>query len=219
MNNQLQELLSHGAVILRDCLPKNALNELAEKANAMRFSPFSYSFQMASLVDSGALSHEELLGPVETNALSDLITAAMGHPVACDLQHSWLRKRFAPCNAPRHYHPNSWHQDGGLGVNFTPDTQLFLPMTQVVTYWIPLQRCGRECPSLELILHPLDTLLHYTELEDEKLRRRFPPDSSCAAELDLGDALILLPGTLHQTYELPEMTHDRLSLEYRFFAV
>ena len=63
----------------------------------------------------------------------------------------------------------------------------------------------------------LTDLLHYTELDDVRLRRRFAPDRFWAPELEFGDGLLFLPGTLHRTGVRPEMELDRLSAEYRFF--
>jgi hypothetical protein len=90
-------------------------------------------------------------------------------------------------------------------------------MTRLLTCWIPLDQCGKDSPGLEFITRPLDRLLHYTELHDAGLRRRFSADEFEAPELELGDGLLILPGTLHRTYVRPEMKRDRMSLEYRFF--
>lgn len=89
-------------------------------------------------------------------------------------------------------------------------------MTQVLTCWVPLQDCTGDRPGLEFIRQPLDALLHYTELADPDLRRRFPSERFWAPELKSGDAILFLPGTLHRTHVLPAMRHNRLSLEYRF---
>ena len=90
-------------------------------------------------------------------------------------------------------------------------------MTRMVTCWIPLDDCGRDRPGLEFVRGRLDSLLHYTELDDQRLRRRFAPESFWAPELRVGDALVFLDACLHRTYVRPEMTEDRLSVEYRFF--
>ena len=163
------------------------------------------------------LPSQELLAPVLSAGLDQLAAEIIGGPVACRLEHSWLRKRFAPRNAPPGHHPNSWHQDGGLGVKFPPAPGALPPMTRLVTCWITLDACGRDAPGLELIRHPLDTLLHFTELDDEKLRQRFIAEDFWSPELEPGDTLVMAPGVLHRTYVRPEMRHDRLSVEFRFF--
>src|SRR4051794_6721280 len=43
---------------------------------------------------------------------------ALGSPAICRMEHCWLRRQYAPSQAPRGSYPNSWHQDGGLGVTF-----------------------------------------------------------------------------------------------------
>jgi hypothetical protein len=118
---------------------------------------------------------------------------------------------------PRHYRPNNWHQDGGLGVSFPPTPGAMPPMSRLVTCWIPLSDCGRSSPGIEFINEALDRLLHYTELDDARLRQCFPADAFWAPDIALGDALVFPPGTLHRTYVRPEMTDDRLSIDYRFF--
>ena len=92
-------------------------------------------------------------------------------------------------------------------------------MTRLLTCWIPLQACGSDSPGLEFVRHKMDALLHYTELDDAGLRQRFPAELFWTPNLQFGDAVVLLPGTLHRTHVLPEMSRNRLSLEYRFFAL
>jgi hypothetical protein len=70
---------------------------------------------------------------------------------------------------------------------------------------------------LEFIRRPQGSLLHFTELEDAALRRRFQPQEFCAPDLESGDGLVFLNGTLHRTYSRPEMRQNRLSVEYRIF--
>jgi hypothetical protein len=227
----------HGVVLLRGvfptdiltpfkmaadaCLPDNKAPLAREPApgrlSAYRFTPFSHSVLLTALLDFGIASREQLLAPLTVEALRDLLPDALDEPVSCNLEHSWVRKRFAPGNAPPLYRPNTWHQDGGLGVAFTTDPASVPAMTHLLTCWIPLQACGTDAPGLELVRHRLDGLLHYTELDDHLLRQRFPPDEFRAPELEFGDGLLILPGTLHRTHVRPEMHQDRLSLEYRLF--
>ena len=91
-------------------------------------------------------------------------------------------------------------------------------MARLLTCWIPLQACGVDAPGLEFVRRPLDNLLHYSELDDAELRRRFEPEEFWAPALELGDGLVFLNGTLHRTYESPAMSRDRLSVEYRLLT-
>ncbi len=149
--------------------------------------------------------------------LPQLASTLAGMPFECRLEHCWLRRRYAPQHAPRGYHPNLWHQDGGLGVTFSANPQDVPPMTRLLTLWIPLTACGERSPGLEFIRCPLERLLHYTELNDANLRRSFPADAFWTPQLAAGDALFFHPGILHRTHVLATMTEDRLSVEYRFF--
>lgn len=181
--------------------------------------PFSYSISLRELVDAGVCTHSEVLAPLKTDGLAEILEESFSGVVECRLEQSFVRYRFAPRNAPRWYQPNTWHQDGGLGVAFGPDPNASFPMTQLVTCWVPLDACGRDRPGLEFVRHPMDALLHYTQLDDVTLRQRFAPAEFWAPEVQLGDGLVFLPGTLHRTFVQPEMEHDRLSIEYRFSRV
>lgn len=228
----LEQLREHGVVLLRSVFPLNALAGVRRAAQACfeaaeggsrqafperyRYNPLSCSVLLAALQDFGC-SAGDLSAPLAIAGLDALLAAALGSAAACRLEQAWVRKRFAPFHAPAGYHPNSWHQDGGLGVRFPPHDASAIPMTPLLTCWLPLDVCAGDRPALEFVRSRLDLLLHYTELDDATLRRRFAPEAFWVPELRPGDGLIFLNGTLHRTYAHPEMRRDRLSVEYRFF--
>jgi hypothetical protein len=226
------ELREQGIVLLRDVFQKEALLRLKQAAercfealgqaqsppDQYRFNRFSHSLLLTALRDFG-VSEEELLGPLSVPGLGIFFSAAMGRPCVCNLEQSWLRKKFAPRNAlAAGYHPQEWHQDGALGVRFPLKPGPALPMTELLTFWIPLNPCGEDSPGLEFIRSPQPALLHFTELDDTALRRRFPAHDFWSPGLYLGDGLIFLNSVLHRTCTRPEMLHNRLSVEYRIFA-
>ncbi len=136
------------------------------------------------------------------------------------MEQSWVRKKFSPANAPsREYYPHNWHQDGALGVHFPPEPGTAVPMTELLTCWIPLDACGRDSPGLEFVRGRQEALLHFTELEDAALRHRFEARRFWAPELEFGEGLVFLNSVLHRTYLRPEMVGSRLSVEYRVFPV
>jgi len=182
-----------------------------------RFSPFSHSVLLKALLEFGIDSHEDLVAPLSTEGLSDLLTDAMGEPVTCRLEESWVRKRFAPRNARSPYQPNVWHQDGGLGVAFGTEPDAALKMTKLLTCWVPLHPCGRNSPGLEFVRRGPESLVHYTELDDVMLRQRYSADQFWSPELQAGDIVVFLARSVHRTYVTPDMMEDRLSVEYRFF--
>ena len=216
------DLTAEPVSVLRSAFPIDILKGLRNAAEACfeaiaggdadpgryRFTPFSQSVLIDALRDFGA-----------GDPLAAIAASGISIPRAfeCRLQESWSRKRFAPHRAPPHYQPNSWHQDGGLGVSYGPAKNEVGPMTQLFTIWIPLQDCGVDSPGMEFVEQKLDHLLHFSELGDATLRQRFRPEAFCAPHLRLGDGLLLLPGTLHRTKVDSTMTLDRLSVEYRFF--
>ncbi len=228
----LEQLQKHGVVVLPSVFPLDALAALRTATQACfeaaeggsrqalpesyRYNPLSRSVLLAALRDFGC-SAEDLSAPLAIAGMDELFTGAMGGAVACQPEQTWVRKRYAPYHAPHGYHPNSWHQDGGLGVRFPARGDAAIPMTRLLTWWLPLDPCGGDRPALEFVRGRLDRLLHYTELDDAALRKRFAPEQFWVPELRPGDGLMFLNGTLHRTYVQPEMRADRLSVEYRFF--
>ena len=202
--------LQQGVLVLREAFPLEILTRFRIAAEACPFPPISYSMKLESLREFGA---DDLLNGIQT-----LAAEFMGQEVECRLHESWVRKRFAPRNAPPQYHPNSWHQDGGLGVKYEATGEVG-PMTQLVTCWIPLQDCGTQSPGLEFVRQRLPGLLHYRDLNDTALRQRFAPELFWAPELHVGDAVVFLADILHRTHATPEMQTDRLSIEYRLFPL
>jgi len=188
-------------------------------AERFRFNRFSHSVLLSALADFGCDS-EELTAPLSAPGLGSLFSEALGCEWACRMEHSWVRKKFAPLHAPAaEYFPQGWHQDGALGVQFSPEATPALAMTELLTCWIPLQACGVDSPGLEFVRGPQAGLLHFTELDDSALRRRFAAEDFWAPELEFGDGLVFLNSALHRTYTRAEMRHNRLSVEYRIFPV
>jgi hypothetical protein len=186
----LGQLQEHGVVLLRRVFPLNALAAVRRAAQACfeaaeggtrkvfpemyRYNPLSRSVLVGALQDFGC-SAQELSAPLATAGLDALLAGALGAAAGCHLEQSWVRKRYAPFHAPTGYHPNSWHQDGGLGISFLPRAESACPMTRLLTCWLPLDPCTGDRPALEFVRRRLDRLVHYTELDDAILRRRFAP--------------------------------------------
>ncbi len=235
--DQVIELSERGIVLLRDIFATDSLRRLkaaAERcfaaisqANSIpdryHFNQFSNSLHLTALADFSC-SGQDLLAPLSTPGLDTLFSASLGHAWTCSMEHSWLRKKFAPSQAPtRAYHPQDWHQDGALGVRFPEQPFLAesgpgLLMTELLTCWIPLNACGTDSPGLEFIHRPQPSLLHFNELNDSALRQRFSSQLFWAPKLEFGDGLVFLNSVLHRTHTHAQMTRNRLSIEYRIFA-
>jgi len=226
------QLRERGLALLRDAFPKDSLTGLKDAAarcfeaivagkpfpEQYHFNRYSHSVLLTALTDFGGGGSEQLAAPLSASGLDQLFSEAMGCEWACHMEQSWVRKKFAPLQAPGpEYHLQNWHQDGALGVRFPLESGPVIPMTPLLTCWIPLNPCGRDSPGLEFIRRRQVALLHFTELDDTALRQRFPPQEFWAPALELGDGLVFLNGTLHRTYTRPDMRHNRLSVEYRIF--
>lgn len=182
-----------------------------------RYNRFSHSVLLPALLDFGCDSSLQLLAPLTESGLDLSLSDVVGCGLVPSMEESWVRKKDAPRHAPKAHHPQDWHQDGALGVRFPTAPGIAVPMTRLVTCWLPLNPCGTDSPGLEFIRRRQEALLHFTELNDANLRRRFASDEFWAPDLDLGDVLVFLNGTLHRTYLQPRMEHDRVSTEYRLF--
>ncbi len=226
------QLREHGVVLLHGVLSAATLAPFRDAAvrcfsaigaapavpEPYRFSPSSHSVLLTSLLDFGFARSADLLAPLSAPALTSLLSHDPHADLACSLDQSWLRKKFAPQHAPLSgYHLQNWHQDGALGVRFPPQPGPLIPMTRLLTCWIPLDPCGIDSPGLEFVRRRQPALLHFTELADASLRRRFPPEDFWAPALEPGDALVFTNDALHRTHAHPGMRHDRLSVEYRLF--
>jgi hypothetical protein len=229
------QLREHGIALLRGSFARDSLTRL--KAAAIRcfaaagteeflpehykFNRYAHSILLTALLEFGC-GLEDLLAPISTPSLQSLFSEAMHRDCTCNLQQSWLRKKFPPSHLPASgYHPQDWHQDGALGIRFPLNPELAsmqsIPMTELLTCWIPLEPRGKDRPGLEFVLGPQPSLLHFSELNDATIRQRFPPESFRAPELAFGDGLVFLNSILHRTHTHPEMQHSRLSIEYRLF--
>jgi hypothetical protein len=226
---QLQE---QGVALLWNVFPQDSLTTLKEAAaqcfeaigtqrslpEHYQFNRFSHSVLLTALTDFGCGSSQELLAPLSAPGLDQSFSEVMGCEWTCRMEQSWVRKKFTPLQAPDpQYHPQGWHQDGALGVRFPLEAGPVMPMTQLLTCWLPLNPCGRDSPGLEFVRTRQTALLHFTELDDSALRQRFPAQEFWAPALEFGDGLVFLNSTLHRTYACPEMRHNRLSVEYRIF--
>lgn len=226
-------LRDQGIVLLRGAVAHGDLKKMKKAASRCfeaiaagkplpqryRFSRSSHSVLLDALTDFGC-DGRELLAPFATPGLEELFADVMGGGWTCNLEQSWVRKKFAAQQAPSlEYFPHSWHQDGALGVQFSSEPGPAIPMTRLVTCWIPLNPCGRDSPGLEFVRGRQPALLHFTELNDAALRQRFPAEKFWAPELEVGDGLVFMNSVLHRTYARQEMRHSRLSVEYRIFPI
>jgi hypothetical protein len=226
------QLCEQGIALLRGVFAKGPLNRLKEATGRCfqaigtegslperyRFNRSSHSFLLTALLDFGYDGAEELTAPLATPGLEQLFLETMGPEWTCKMEQSWVRKKFAPLPTPATgYHLQDWHQDGALGVRFPLESGPVIPMTELLTCWIPLNACGADSPGLEFVRRPQPALLHFTELGDSALRKRFSPAEFWAPTLEFGDGVVFLNNVLHRTYVRPGMRRDRLSVEYRIF--
>ncbi len=224
-------LRQEGVVLLRSFFAREPLTLLREAAvrcfeaieggipipdHYYGFTRQSHSVRLPALLDFGIESEPALTAPLSENGLSEMFSCLVGGACRCRLEHSWVRKKFAPRNAHRPgYHIQDWHQDGAPGAQFPLQPGPVIPETNLVTCWIPLHACGRNSPGLEFIRNPPPALLHYTELDDTALRRRFGPAAFWAPALEFGDGLVFSNKVLHRTHVDADMRGDRISVEYR----
>lgn len=177
-----------------------------------------------SICESGNTT-DKVLSILANSPAYEILFSMMGNEILCNTTQARFRKQYALNNYPPLHMPHSWHQDGALGVTFKElpkhNEQPYIEesLTPLITCWIPLTTCGCESPGIQFVTRKLDRLLHYQYLNDRAIAELFKPDEFWSPELKLGDVLIFLNGTLHKTYVTHSMKQDRLSLEFRLFAL
>jgi len=225
-------LRDEGVVLLRGFFELEMLTQLREAAGRCfeaidgevqvperyGFTRQAHSVGLRALLDFGMESEGALLEPLGAGGLGAMFSDVVGGKWRCRLEHTWVRKKFAPRNAPGSwYHLQDWHQDGALGVQFPLAPGPAIPAANLATCWIPLDACGKESPGLEFIRRPQPALLHFSELGDADLRQRFDGAAFWAPTLEFGDGLVFRSDVLHRTHVDDKMSGDRMSVEYRIF--
>lgn len=133
------------------------------------------------------------------------------------------KSNAAMWDAPIHYHV---------------DAQYFPDHYFSVNFWTPLTPCGRHAPGLQVVISPVEETKRYMKYNPEgypkiatdfaythkfdreaNLEARildfFGEESFFAPEFEVGDILVISNYTLHRTFQHPDMTEQRLSLEVR----
>ena len=227
-----ERLREDGVVLVREFFERRMLARLREAADRCfaaieggasvsgnyRYSREAHSVGLPALKDFGVDGDTELMAPLLGDGLGVMFSDLVGERWRCRLEHCWVRKKFAPRNAPATgYHLQDWHQDGALGARFPLAPGQEITATGLATCWIPLDACGRSSPGLEFIRNVRPGLLHFTELKDAALRERFDAAAFWAPELEFGDGLVFRNDVLHRTQVNGDMRGDRMSVEYRIF--
>jgi len=94
-----------------------------------------------------------------------------------------------------------------------------------VNVWVPLVPCGVDAPSLEIMAARTDKIFptvssagdyNQTEITAAVVYEAFPPELRFYPKPEVGDAVVLLGGTIHRSHIAPGMTRARMSVEMRF---
>jgi hypothetical protein len=171
------------------------------------FVPTASSLGLSAL---GPLARE--IATQIQRAVGGPMEAVMGTSSRPLLESAWLRRQFAPGQAPTYHAPHAWHQDGGLGFDYLNDTDLAGGLLPMVTCWCPLVACGRDAPGLAYLPGRRDALLSIDALSRVAGAVEAP-------DLMPGDVLLFTGDVLHRTHARPEMTRDRVSVEVRYVPV
>jgi hypothetical protein len=114
------QLREQGLALLRDVFPKDSLTGLKHAAarcfeaitagkpspEHYHFNRYSHSVLLTALMDFDCSGAEQLLAPLSAAGLDQLFSEAMGCEWACNMEQSWVRKKFTPLQAPSpEYHP------------------------------------------------------------------------------------------------------------------
>ncbi len=188
--------------------------------SSYNFLPHVTSLNISALNDYDSQIITDILSLIKNSLIQQILVQIMGENLKIKLDQCWLRKQYAPSNYHNLHQPHRWHQDGALGLKFpliSEDQYVDIPLTNLITLWLPLTDCGMDRPGLQFITKYLKKPLHFNYLKEEILREKFSFEDFYTPELNRGDAVIFLNGTLHQTYVNSTMKNDRISIEFRFF--
>ena len=156
---------------------------------------------------------EDALQMVMLSVFGDLVRQRFKQPL-CIASQAWIRRQHPPAHRPPRVAPHAWHQDGALGFDFLSSTAKpqLLPL---LTCWIPLDPCGGDAASLELVNASQDELLTPARLADEG-DEAFGAGPRCIIEAQPTDLIVMESGTLHRTWVQNGMGKARTSIGMRF---
>ena len=178
------------------------------------FNPYSSSLR-AEAVES--LSLEAVARALLDGEVGRIAHARLGDALMLDIDQCWIRRQYAPSQAPDGHAPHSWHQDGALGFDFLGAPPRAGALLSMATCWIALTPCGVDAPGIEFAGGEQRELLSLPALADAEVQGRHAESDRLRPVLEAGDALVFGGGVLHHTHVADAMIHDRTSLELRFF--
>lgn len=217
LNKATEKCFNNIETLIKEKGINNVKNYLPSHYN---FLPHVTSLNISALNDYDSQIITDILSLIENSLIQQILGETMGENHKVKLDQCWLRKQYAPSNYHNLHQPHRWHQDGALGLKFpliSEDQYVDIPLTNLITLWLPLTDCGVNRPGLQFITKNLEKPLHFNYLKEEILREMFNFEDFFTPKLNIGDGVIFLNGTLHQTYVNSMMKNDRMSIEFRFF--
>lgn len=233
----VQAIDTYGCVLIREAIPQTILSmylERAKKAYAYRDEQFKRGEMPEGFINSmyrfGHVAGTEL--DEEGERFSVIQKTVLSTPLIHYLVAYYNNDvGFIANNClPRRQHPKEiknpsvpYHQDAA----FIGDTFF------VLNCWTPLVPCGKDAPSLEVVLDgsirslikppylgeadktPYEQISH----EPQWVQEQYGDEKCWHPEMEPGDVLVFSNFTLHRTYQTPMMTEERISVELRCSAL
>lgn len=222
-----------GCALLRGLVPRDQVLALHERASAA-YRRRDDQYQKGELAkhmpvgryQSGVLNCTDLDLPGEPDyaflrlilagGLGDTLVQYWGEDVSIPMHVCVPRRQFV--NGPNV--PTPFHQDA----SFLP--KLVGAEIPLLNAWVPLVPCGKTAPGLEILPAALNEQLpisgsrlgdvyDFIDVGKQSVRERFGEDQLWIPEFDVGDVMLFSPLTLHRTYQCPDMTGTRISIEMR----
>lgn len=222
-----------GCALVRGLVPRDqvvALHERASAAYALRDDQY-HQGELAKHMpvgryQSGVLNCTDLdlagdpacafLRLMLEGGLGDTLVQYWGEDVAIPMHVCVPRRQFF--NGPNV--PTPFHQDA----SFLP--KLVGAEVPLLNAWVPLVQCGKSAPGLEILPvalneqlpisgSPLGDVYDFIDVGKQSVRERFGETHLWIPEFDVGDVMFFTPLTVHRTYQCPDMTGTRISIEMR----
>ena len=156
---------------------------------------------------------QEFLDAIREAGIDRLLAAYFGERPALSAEKTTLRRLDARSWQLR---CADWHQDGAfLGAGI-----------RTVDVWVPLSRCGRDAPGMDIIPRRVEDVLatgdagtnYDWSVSMETIDRAFPGVPIWRPEFEPGDVLFFDDRCLHRTAAELGMPNVRYAIESWFFA-
>jgi hypothetical protein len=166
-------------------------------------------------LDSGENLGDAIVGAIVNGPFRPILRRALGDDLALLLPTTHARRQIPTTDGE----PVPFHQDSAV---------MRMHDAWILNFWIPMDACGVDAPSIEMIPlnlggvidygnDPTDTGLYsHLSIAEKALAEIFNLSGMWRPTFEPGDVLVLGSRTIHRTHRTPAMNRMRMDHEVRF---